>query len=766
MLNISAKEFVPTASPKTAAAATTVPPARDSAADSGGYCITKGNGTTANDVSDRPAGSYATKAQLSPQAPEFVPRNVGCSSCTAGANSKSCLLDSTASDPPRSVLTPPRSDSTLSSSIEFREAEACWSAGEGYSVEGQWYGEEGQPGLCDGVAYDMTNVNGYCGYYYQGMDQQEQVADQQGYDGCIGGGYVVAATAVTQGGESNPCDGTATCVYDPYAYSLYDGYSVPYSGAAADTLGAAMYYDVQYAYDASQPYESYRQEAYYWDESAGAYVYGGAQYGTEEYSGWQSASALPPFQQPQLSCDELSGAPAANTTAAAAKWASSAVAPGADGELGLADEELQSLALADATELLEMFFPAYAGEALTRLLERTNGDFLAAFSELAAMEGNVGAERAAAGGSKYSRSKGVSGGKGPGAGGKAAAARRSGGGAATFNLDLEASPQAGSASTGAAMEDGDQIPQEPSASSTGGSNLSACTSAPAPAAAAAPSVSSSKPNFASMLRNSPSAPAAASSPAPQPLSSSKAAADGGGCSSSGYRTAGKASAAAVPWVSTGEAVSAQYAEERREAAMLARARNQCFQQATLAYLSGNKALAKQLGRRGRELNEAMKAAHAAAARRIFAQRNGAAASGANTHNKGSSSHHQQQHARRQQARQHHVAGRESAAATFCGSGESHHQGAQQQQQQRSGNTAGGEAMFVDLHGLHVAEAVAVLEAQIEASRAAGCRFLRVCTGAGAHTKTHARLPAAVADALLSNHLTFKTLKPGLLEAQL
>eukprot|EP00198_Chlamydomonas_reinhardtii_P013460 XP_001702797.1 predicted protein [Chlamydomonas reinhardtii] len=67
--------------------------------------------------------------------------------------------------------------------------------------------------------------------------------------------------------------------------------------------------------------------------------------------------------------------------------------------------------------------------------------------------------------------------------------------------------------------------------------------------------------------------------------------------------------------------------------------------------------------------------------------------------------------------------------------------------------------FVDLHGLHVTEAVAALEAQIEAARAAGCSHLR-----GA--KTPARLPAAVADTLLAHHITFRTLQPGLLEGSL
>ena len=44
-------------------------------------------------------------------------------------------------------------------------------------------------------------------------------------------------------------------------------------------------------------------------------------------------------------------------------------------------------------------------------------------------------------------------------------------------------------------------------------------------------------------------------------------------------------------------------------------------QATQAYLVGNKALAKELGGKGREHSDQMKAAHAAASENIFQQRN-------------------------------------------------------------------------------------------------------------------------------------------------
>jgi plastocyanin len=45
---------------------------------------------------------------------------------------------------------------------------------------------------------------------------------------------------------------------------------------------------------------------------------------------------------------------------------------------------------------------------------------------------------------------------------------------------------------------------------------------------------------------------------------------------------------AVPWVETGTAVSQQYAAAREEASDHARLRNQCFQQATVAFLAGDK----------------------------------------------------------------------------------------------------------------------------------------------------------------------------------
>jgi hypothetical protein len=52
----------------------------------------------------------------------------------------------------------------------------------------------------------------------------------------------------------------------------------------------------------------------------------------------------------------------------------------------------------------------------------------------------------------------------------------------------------------------------------------------------------------------------------------------------------------VPWAETGAAVSQEYAAARSEASDHARVRNACFQQATIAYMAGDKVSAWQGGR--------------------------------------------------------------------------------------------------------------------------------------------------------------------------
>jgi hypothetical protein len=200
--------------------------------------------------------------------------------------------------------------------------------------------------------------------------------------------------------------------------------------------------------------------------------------------------------------------------------------------------------------------------------------------------------------------------------------------------------------------------------------------------------------------------AAAARPAPPPAPRPRAAAAFASSSAAGARPAWEAGAEGVRRVSTGAAVAAEYADARAAAADHARLRNQLFQQATLAYQSGNRALAKELGARGRAENEAMHAAHAAAAGDTFARRNAAAGGG-----------------------------------------------------------GGGEV--VDLHGLHVGEALAALERSLAAARAARAPGLRVVVGVGAHARPGAaRLPDAARAWLAARGLEHRERFAGMLDVVL
>ncbi|PKA62161.1 hypothetical protein AXF42_Ash015045 [Apostasia shenzhenica] len=168
------------------------------------------------------------------------------------------------------------------------------------------------------------------------------------------------------------------------------------------------------------------------------------------------------------------------------------------------------------------------------------------------------------------------------------------------------------------------------------------------------------------------------------------------------------------WLETGEAVASMYSTSREEARDFARLRNACFQQAREAYLIGNKALAKELGDKGKWYNLQMKEAHANARETIFRQRN-------------------------------------------PGSPELHGYGR-------------GQERMVDLHGLHVNEAIHVLKHELSimknAARSAGHRLhVLICVGTGHHTKgarTPARLPIAVEQYLLEEGLHYTQPQPGLL----
>ncbi|GJP36652.1 hypothetical protein CLOM_g21136 [Closterium sp. NIES-68] len=182
----------------------------------------------------------------------------------------------------------------------------------------------------------------------------------------------------------------------------------------------------------------------------------------------------------------------------------------------------------------------------------------------------------------------------------------------------------------------------------------------------------------------------------------------------GYEPAGRGGA--QPWLETGNAVANLYGDMREEARDHARIRNACFEQATQAYLAGNKAAAKELSARGQWHNEQMKAAHAKASDAIFRTRN--------------------------------------AASGYLSGGPGD----------------GGEARVLDLHGLHVGEAIPMLKREIAAMRNAARstqqrQQVYVCVGTGHHTKGRAplRLPLAVERYLVEEErLQFMETQPGML----
>ncbi|XP_010917460.1 polyadenylate-binding protein-interacting protein 7 [Elaeis guineensis] len=175
--------------------------------------------------------------------------------------------------------------------------------------------------------------------------------------------------------------------------------------------------------------------------------------------------------------------------------------------------------------------------------------------------------------------------------------------------------------------------------------------------------------------------------------------------------AGAARAAPV-WLETGEAVANMYSELREEARDFARLRNACFEQARQAFLIGNKALAKELSVKGQLYNMQMKAAHAKAREAIFRQRNP-------------------------------VAPQLQGQAQDC---------------------------MIDLHGLHVSEAIHILKEELNilrsTARSAGQQLqVMICVGTGHHTKgsrTPARLPVAVEQYLIEEGLHYTQPQPGLL----
>ncbi|CAN6841857.1 unnamed protein product, partial [Brassica oleracea] len=164
------------------------------------------------------------------------------------------------------------------------------------------------------------------------------------------------------------------------------------------------------------------------------------------------------------------------------------------------------------------------------------------------------------------------------------------------------------------------------------------------------------------------------------------------------------------WLETGDAVAGNmYSGYREEARDYARLRNVYFEQARQAYLVGNKALAKDLSAKGQLHNLQMKAAHEKAQEAIYRQRN-------------------------------------------------------------PGGQGGSERM-IDLHGLHVSEALQVLKQELSVlrstARATQERLqVYICVGTGHHTRgsrTPARLPVAVQRYLLEGEgLDYSEPQAGLL----
>ncbi|OIW04001.1 hypothetical protein TanjilG_30277 [Lupinus angustifolius] len=191
---------------------------------------------------------------------------------------------------------------------------------------------------------------------------------------------------------------------------------------------------------------------------------------------------------------------------------------------------------------------------------------------------------------------------------------------------------------------------------------------------------------------------------------------GQGSANFGDRSQNRVSARTVPiWLETGDAVANMYSELREEARDHARLRNAYFEQARQAYLIGNKALAKELSAKGQVHNMHMKAAHGKAQESIYRQRN-------------------------------------PVGPVMQVNGRGHER-------------------IIDLHGLHVSEALHALKHELSVlrstARAAEQRLqVYICVGTGHHTRgsrTPARLPIAVQHYLLEEEgLDFTEPQPGLL----
>ncbi|GFY89094.1 hypothetical protein Acr_06g0010340 [Actinidia rufa] len=184
----------------------------------------------------------------------------------------------------------------------------------------------------------------------------------------------------------------------------------------------------------------------------------------------------------------------------------------------------------------------------------------------------------------------------------------------------------------------------------------------------------------------------------------------------GDRLQSRSSSRAAPiWLETGEAVANLYSEMRDEARDRARLRNAYLEQARQAYLIGNKTLAKEPSVKGQLHNIQMKSAHGKVQESIYRQRNPISPP---------------------------------------------------EMQRHSGR---GQERIIDLHGLHVSEAIHMLKHELGLLRTTVGNRLQVvyiCVGTGHHTRcsrTPARLPIAIQRYLLKEEgLEYSEPHPGLL----
>ncbi|KAK5773169.1 NEDD4-binding protein 2 [Gossypium arboreum] len=166
------------------------------------------------------------------------------------------------------------------------------------------------------------------------------------------------------------------------------------------------------------------------------------------------------------------------------------------------------------------------------------------------------------------------------------------------------------------------------------------------------------------------------------------------------------------WLETGDAVANLYPELREDAQDHARSRNAYFDQARQGFLTGNKALTKELSVKGQLQNMHMKATHGNTQESLFRQRN-----------------------------------------------------------QVPPEIVGGQERIIDLHGLPVSEAIHMLNYELSVlrrtARAADQRLqVYISVGTGNHargSRIPARLPVAIQHYLLEEEcLDFTEPQPGLL----